>query len=119
VQFVGNNQITVIVIEPAGVSPSTTTTLGDGAQFTLFPSLPDSPMTFGNSSPVSFGGVNGGPVGMQFMSTGALVDASGNPISGTVFLGMPGQPETARAVTVLGATGRIREYHYDGYGWRE
>jgi prepilin-type N-terminal cleavage/methylation domain-containing protein len=118
-QFAGNNQITVTVIEPAGVSPVTTTTLGSGAQFTLFAGMPDTPMAFGNTAATFFGGVNGGPVGMQFMSTGQLVDANGNPISGTVFLGMPGKTETARAVTVLGPTGRIREYHWDGSAWRE
>jgi hypothetical protein len=118
-QFAGNNQITVTVIEPAGVSPATTTELGSGAQFTLFAGMPDTPMAFGNAAATYFGGVSGGPVGMQFMSTGQLVDANGNPISGTVFLGMPGKTATARAVTVLGATGRIREYHWDGSAWRE
>jgi prepilin-type N-terminal cleavage/methylation domain-containing protein len=121
VQFAGNNQITVTVIEPVGVSPATATDLGSGAQFTLFAGLPDTPMAFGTptNGGVYFGGVNGGPVGMQFMSTGQLVDANGNPISGTVFLGMPGKTATARAVTVLGATGRIREYRWDGSAWRE
>lgn len=119
VQFVGNNQLTVTVLERVGISPTTTITLGSGAQFMLFPSLPDTPMAFGNQAATYFGGVSGGPVGMQFMTTGALVDANGNPISGTVFLGIPGPTTTARAVTVLGATGRIREYHWDGKGWQE
>jgi prepilin-type N-terminal cleavage/methylation domain-containing protein len=117
-QFVGNNQITVTVLEPVGASPTTITTLGGGAQFTLF-GMPDTPMAFGNNAATYFGGVSGGPTGMQFMSTGGLVDANGNPISGTVFLGIPGQPATARAVTVLGATGRVREYHWNGTAWQE
>jgi Tfp pilus assembly protein FimT len=119
VQFVGNNQLTVTVVEPVGVSPATTITLGGGAQFMLFAGLPDTPMAFGNQAATYFGGVSGGPVGMQFMTTGALVDANGNPISGTVFLGIPGPTTTPRAVTVLGATGRIREYHWDGKVWQE
>jgi len=53
---------------------------------------------------------------LVFMSTGGLVDANGNPISGTVFLGIPGKPATARAVTVLGSTGRIREKNLGGRG---
>jgi Tfp pilus assembly protein FimT len=118
-QFVGNNQITVTVLEPVGTSPATTVTLDGGAQFILFGGMPDTPMAFGNNAATYFGGVSGGPTGMQFMSTGGLVDANGNPISGTVFLGIPGQPATARAVTVLGATGRVREYHWNGTAWQE
>ena len=48
-----------------------------------------------------------------------FVDGNGNPIDGTVFLGIPGLPGTARAVAVLGATGRIRQYHWDGNAWQE
>lgn len=118
-QFVGNNQLTMTVVQPNGTLPSTTITLGGGARFTLFAGLPDTPMAFGNSAATYFDGVSGGPIGMQFMSTGRLVDANGNPISGTVFLGIPGKSATARAVTVLGATGRIREYHWDGNSWQE
>jgi Tfp pilus assembly protein FimT len=118
-QFTGNNQITVTVVEPVGTSPTTTTTLDGGAQFMLFSGMPDTPMNFGNNAATYFGGVTGGPTGMQFMSTGGLVDANGNPISGTVFLGIPGKPATARAVTVLGSTGRIREYHWNGTAWQE
>jgi type II secretory pathway pseudopilin PulG len=118
-QFAGNNQITVTVLEPIGTSLATTVTLDGGAQFMLFGGMPDTPMAFGNNAAIYFGGVSGGPTGMQFMSTGGLVDANGNPISGTVFLGIPGQPATARAVSVLGATGRIREYHWNGNAWQE
>jgi Tfp pilus assembly protein FimT len=119
VQFVGNNQLTVTVVEPVGVSPATTITLGGGAQFGLFGGMPDTPMAFGNNAATYFDGVSGGPIGMQFTSTGGLVDANGSPISGTVFLGIPGNSATARAVTVLGATGRIRDYHWNGNAWQE
>jgi hypothetical protein len=32
---------------------------------------------------------------------------------------IPGNNATARAVTILGATGRIRPYRWDGSAWRE
>lgn len=119
VQFVGNNQIQMTQIEPVGPSPVTTITLGGGVQFTLVAGVPDTPMAFGNNAAVYFAGVSGGPSVMDFSSTGGFVDVKGNPVNGTVFLGIPGQPATARAVTVLGATGRIRQYHWDGNVWQE
>jgi prepilin-type N-terminal cleavage/methylation domain-containing protein len=82
------------------------------AQFLSFGGQ-DTPDAFGNSGAIEFGGVNGGPVGgMLFQSDGELV-AAGTflPVSGTVFLGIPGQPTSARAITVLGTTGRVR-------GWK-
>ncbi len=119
VQFVGNNQIQITQIEPVGVSPVTSITLGGGVQFTLSPGVPDTPMAFGNTAAVYFGGVAGGPTVMDFSTTGGFMDGNGNPIDGTVFLGIPGLPGTARAVAVLGATGRLRQYHWDGNAWQE
>lgn len=118
-QFVGNNQINVTEIEPVGSSPVTTITLGGGAQFILFSGIPDTPMAFGNNAAVYIGGASGGPVVMNFTTTGGFVDGNGNPINGTIFLGIPGNPSTARAVTILGATGRVRQYHWDGKSWQE
>lgn len=119
VEFAGNDQITSTEIEPVGSSPVTTITLGGGAQFILFGGIPDTPMAFGNNAAVYIGGVSGGPPVMSFTTTGAFVDGNGNPLNGTVFLGISGQPNTARAVTVLGATGRVRQYHWDGKAWQE
>ena len=118
-KFVGNNQITTTVQEPVGNSPSTTITLEGGAEFMIFNNVSDTPMAFGNTAATYFGGVSGGPTAMQFTSTGALVDGNGIPINGTVFLGIPRQSATARAITVLGATGHIREYHWNGNSWQE
>jgi hypothetical protein len=56
---------------------------------------------------------------MKFNSTGGFVDAGSNPINGTVFVGLTGRQDTARAVTVLGATGRVRQYHWTGSQWME
>jgi len=72
----------------------------------------DTPDVYGNAAAIEFAGVNGGPAaGMMFQSDGEFV-AGGTylPINGTVFIGVAGQPTSARAITVLGTTGRIRAW---------
>jgi prepilin-type N-terminal cleavage/methylation domain-containing protein len=89
------------------------------AQYYVFTAAPDTPDAFGNGAAVVFEGVSGGPVsGMLFQSDGELVDgATFQPINGTVFMGQPGKNSTARAVTVLGGTGRIRGWKGTGVIW--
>jgi len=120
VQFVGTNQITITEIWLTGTAPLPSTyTFEGGAQYTTFSGIPDSPMAFGNGAPVYFEGLSGGPPIMQFTTNGSFIDGGNTLVNGTVFLGIPGQAETARAVTILGATGRVREYHWDGSQWQE
>ena len=99
---------------PAGVDAVLSTVpIQVPAQYFLFPGAPDTPDGFGNASPVEFEGLNPGPIlGMMFQSDGELIDGGTfQPINGTVFIGFPNQETASRAVTVLGATGRIR-------GWK-
>jgi hypothetical protein len=83
--------------------------------------MPDTPDGFGNGYAIEFEGLNGLPVaGMLFQSDGELVDGSTFlPISGTVFIGVTGSNNTtaARAVTVLGTTGRVRGWRSQGSTW--
>jgi type II secretory pathway pseudopilin PulG len=93
-------------------------------QFILEAGVPDTPMKFGNNAAVYIGNppVTGGPPVMQFNSTGTFTDNTGNTLLyGTIFIGVPNHPETARAVTIMGGTGRVREYHWEGTttGWQE
>lgn len=83
-------------------------------QFTLFPGEPDTPEGWGNGSAIFFGGVAGGPPTMTFQSDGSFTDGNGNPINGTVFLGIPNYRTTAMALTVLGGTGRVHSYRCPG-----
>jgi len=120
VQFVATNQITISEIWTAGTPPPpATVSFEGGATFQVFNGVPDTPMAFGNSSPVYFAGLSGGPPVMKFTSTGAFIDAGNTFVDGTVFLGITGNPSTARAVTILGSTGRVRLYHWDGAQWQE
>ena len=79
----------------------------------------DTPDGFGKAGPIVIRGHHGGPVGgMLFQSDGELVDgATFQPINGTVFIGPPGKNTSARAVTVLGGTGRVRGWKGTGTVW--
>ena len=89
-------------------------------QYTLVSSLPDTPDGFGNSSAISFRieGTGTTPSGsMYFQSDGELIDSVTDlPIDGTVFLGLSGNTSSARAVTVMGSTGRVRGWRAIGTG---
>ena len=122
VQFVGTNQLTVTEIWLVGTAPPpTTVTFEGGARYMVFTSVPDipAPYNFGNSGPIYFGASASPPPTMKFSTTGAFIDGGNSLVNGTVFLGIPGKPSTARAISVLGATGRVREYHWDGTQWQE
>jgi prepilin-type N-terminal cleavage/methylation domain-containing protein len=122
VQFVGNNQLTITELWLVGTAPPPATVgFEGGAQYTVFGSVPDlpKPFDFGNGAPVFFGGVPGGPPIMKFSTTGAFIDGGNTLVNGTVFMGIPGRASTARAISILGATGRVREYHWDGSQWQE
>jgi Tfp pilus assembly protein FimT len=114
VRFLDDNRIQLIRYN----LPNGTTTLSDvkfanGCGFQLFGNIPDTPDKFGHSAAVDFPGAES----LRFLSDGTLVDDQNNPISGTVFLGVPDRPETARAITILGATGRVRSYRWMGTSW--
>ena len=118
IQFNGINQITLIRQEvPAGQTVLSSLALTGAMQFMLSPGMPDTPDRFGNAAPIEFAGVAGGPPIMQFQSDGTFIDGNGNPINGTVFLGMRNFPAAERAITVLGATGRVRTFRSTGQGW--
>jgi len=122
VQFVGTNQLTITELWLVGTAPPpTTVTFEGGAQYMVFASVPDipAPYNFGNSGPIYFGASASPPPTMKFSTTGAFIDGGNSLVNGTVFLGIPGKPSTARAISVLGATGRVREYHWDGSQWQE
>jgi prepilin-type N-terminal cleavage/methylation domain-containing protein len=87
--------------------------LDNGQQFKKFPSLPDTPDAFGNANAIQFSGT--GP--WMFTSDGSLIDSNGDVSNGTVFLGVPTDVKTARAVTVFGATGLMRTWRWRGTKW--
>lgn len=91
----------------------------NSVQFMTFAGMPDTPDGYGvpAGGGIMFGGVVGGPNTMMYQSDGTFVNGAGTTLNGTVFMGIPGFVSTARAVTVLGTTGRVRSYNGIGSAW--
>src|SRR6266850_1667344 len=49
---------------------------------------------------------------------GSLVDQDGLTLNGTVFVALPNDKQSARAVTIFGSTGRVRGFRWDGGSWK-
>jgi Tfp pilus assembly protein FimT len=73
----------------------------------------DTPDGFGNSKAINFGAA----ATVMFNTEGMLVDSGGLPVNGTLFMLIPNQPTSFRAVTILGSTGRVRAFRWSGYRW--
>lgn len=123
IQLTQRNDLTTGAgVENAGTNVvMPTVTLESPLVYTLVAGMPDTPDGFGKAAAIEFEGVAGGPpTGMLFQSDGELVDAATYlPINGTVFLGVAGIGSSARAVTVLGTTGRVRGWKSTGAGWNQ
>jgi hypothetical protein len=48
-----------------------------------------------------------------------MVDANGDVMNGTLFLAIPNDRNSARAITVFGTTGMMRAWRWDGSKWVE
>jgi prepilin-type N-terminal cleavage/methylation domain-containing protein len=143
VSFVSPNQIQINILyrtgEVAGnpIQPTylndATNAVTDTSQFMSWGALGALPITgFANgaSSGINVTQLSGGTSPcVLFTTTGALVGttcggaglgdlASNNPSNLAVFIGRTGLPSTARAITVMGSTGRVRTYSWDGKQWR-
>ena len=116
VSCTNGNQIQLIRENWPGPSTTTLSTvlMESGATFEVLNGVPDTPDNFGNGQALNFGGATT----IRFGSDGMLIDQLGNPINGSIFLAIRGDVRSARAVTIMGGTGRIRGYRWDGRGWR-
>jgi Tfp pilus assembly protein FimT len=115
VQFTPPNFMSVIRQNiPAGTTVLSTAVLEHQTQFYVFPAMVDTPDGFGNASAIDFGAATAA----RFNSEGQLVDQTGAILNGTVFIGRPGAPMTARAITIFGPTSAIRGYRWNGTAWR-
>ena len=111
--FKGTNEFVLVRQElNATQTPIADYFLSNNVAYTLITGVPDTPDGFGNSQAVNFAGTNQ----IVFVSDGT-VTAGNNLVNGTVFLGTTKSPATARAITIMGATGRIRGYQYNGSAW--
>ncbi|MGH9430828.1 MAG: pilus assembly FimT family protein [Terriglobia bacterium] len=112
--FKGTNEFVVVRQELNGTTtPIADYFLSNNVIYTLLAGVPDTPDGFGNSLAVNFSAGNQ----IVFVSDGTVTDTNNNIMNGTVFLGTTNSPTTARAVTIMGATGRIHGYQYNGSAW--
>jgi Tfp pilus assembly protein FimT len=117
IRFVGNNWLQIVRLEvPSGTTVLANVAFEGNVQYALdsfVASIADTPDGFGHSSAISFGLAPA----IMFGPNGALIGINGAPINGTVFLSVANLPESLRAVTVLGATGNVRGYRWNGAVW--
>jgi len=115
VVFTAPNRVVVTRVEVPGPGTTVLTdvVLEQGMEYLLFAGVPDTPDAFGRAAAVSFGTANV----LAFTSEGTFVDQNGDPLNGSVFLGKPNQPTTARAVTLFGPTAQIRNWRWSGSQW--
>jgi len=121
VRFIGLNALQTVRIDidangnQTGTTVLRTVELENRVQFGLEAGVPDTPDLFGRASALDFD--LAGP--WMFTSEGTFVGGSGDVTNGTVFLAIPNQANSARAVTVLGTTALIRPWHWNGRDWVE
>lgn len=118
VEFPAVNQIRIVRqdVTNGAVSGTTaleTVTMEGGLTYQPFTALGDTPDGFGRTSAQSFGTATA----RMFTSEGTFVDQTGDPVNGTITVGIYGDNLTARAITVFGATALIRGYRWNGREW--
>jgi prepilin-type N-terminal cleavage/methylation domain-containing protein len=123
----------IMVREDTAAATTTLSTIGfeGGAKLQPVASIPalDTPDAFGKTQSPMFRSVNGtfqslsssnvaGTQLAKFAPDGTFVDWNGRVTNGTVFIGVANAPTASRAVTVLGSTGRIRAFRWNGNVWK-
>jgi len=125
--FVPPNRIQVVreEITAAGGTPPPNPTIMDvylenNQKFLYFSATGDTDDGFGlTNSPLAFGTTAGTIPLVMFTSEGTLVNTSGDPINGTVFLGSGSDVTSARAITIFGPTALVRSWKWNGKKWAE
>jgi prepilin-type N-terminal cleavage/methylation domain-containing protein len=117
VRFITPNRIQLIRSEIPGPGTTVVTDVRfeNDLQFLRFAGMPDTPDAFGGTGAINFGVTPA----VFFTSEGTLVDSSGDPVNGTLFVGQTNDKTTARALTIFGVTGLIRTWKWSGTRWTE
>jgi Tfp pilus assembly protein FimT len=120
VVFVEPNQIQIFRVGVNGTAETTplrVMVLEGRVRFVKMTGIPDTPLAFGNSAS---NGINfGSSTPVMFTTDGSLLNAGGDVINGTLFLGVVGDLVSPRALTVFGATGALTPWVWDGRKWNE
>jgi prepilin-type N-terminal cleavage/methylation domain-containing protein len=118
VNFIAPSTVQIVRQEvPAGTTTTLSTVpIEGGLSFGLIAGVGDTPDLFGISGGTT-GIAFGAATQILFSSDGTVIDQSGNPLNGTIFMAIPATARSFRAVTVFGGTGRIRGFKWDGLHW--
>jgi prepilin-type N-terminal cleavage/methylation domain-containing protein len=99
-----------------GTTVLNTVELENKMQFRLESGIPNTPDAF----PLGGTAINfGTSPERMFTSEGTLVDQVGDVINGTMFLSIPGDPMSIRAISIFGPTALLRVWRWDGRQWVE
>lgn len=94
-----------------------TTTLEGRVIFRPPTGITADPDGFGNSAT---DGINLGTlVPAMFTTDGSFVNSNGDVLNGTIFIGVPNDIITTRAISIFGPTGAMRLWKWDGRAWVE
>jgi prepilin-type N-terminal cleavage/methylation domain-containing protein len=86
-----------------------------GLEYLKFAEIPDTPDLFGSATAISLGGAET----VLFTSEGMFTDINGDPVNATLAFGIPEQPRTAQAVTILGVSAVVRQWRWNGSAWTQ
>jgi prepilin-type N-terminal cleavage/methylation domain-containing protein len=120
VTFVEPNQLTAEEMPIPGVGVAAdrfleTVEFEGGLEYLKFTGIPDTPDLFGMDSAVTLGGAET----VLFTSEGMFTDINGDPVNATLAFGIPEQPRTAQAVTILGVSAVVRQWRWNGSAWTQ
>jgi len=131
VQFnAANSTVTITPVTALPGMLTATYTLPQDVQFRIEPGVPSglnaTPDGFGTAAHAIDFDVNvgaGGLTNVYFYPDGSAQDSVNNISNGIVYLARPGELTSSRAITVWGATGRIRGWRLyqqgTGYAWQQ
>ncbi len=108
---------TTFLASPAGTTTLRMVKLESKMEF-IRPLATDTKDKFATGPPAQLGAVAFGPTPTRaFTSQGTLVDSNGDILNGTLFMAIPNQVNSSRAITVFGTTALLRYWRWDGTKW--
>ena len=116
--FDANNRVQIIREEVPG--PTTTviaTAFFEGGMKYVKNISNDTPDAFGNSSTVNLPTATGTPPEVKFTPEGKFVNQAGATLNATILIGRTNEMMSSRAATIMGSTGRVRAFRWDGKKW--
>ncbi|MGH9144078.1 MAG: pilus assembly FimT family protein [Vicinamibacterales bacterium] len=121
VTFNGSNSVQIVREEVPGPTVTTISSVPfeGGVRFVRIstPNIGEPPppeLPAPSSGAVAFGAATQ----YRFSPDGIFIDQNGVTLNGTLFVAIPNQAMSARAMTIFGSTGRIRAFRWDGSAWK-